>query len=118
MKHTLRNALMIAALLGLFTLIAYAATAPETVKFETKMGVITFSHKTHQSMEGVSCKTCHHTSEGAAVDKKCSDCHTDKAEGKRLSMKDAAHKLCKDCHKAKKKGPQAKCTDCHVKAPK
>lgn len=115
MKNTLRNTMMVLTLLGLFTLIAYAA-APDVMKFNAKLGTVTFTHKAHEGLEGMTCKTCHHTSEGTKVDQKCRDCHKDKAEGKTLSLKDAFHKQCKDCHKAKNKGPHAKCVDCHIKA--
>jgi uncharacterized paraquat-inducible protein A len=71
---------------------------------------VTFQHSSHKALD---CVQCHHK-DAAGKEQRCSACHTDKADGKRLELKEAFHKHCRDCHKAEKKGPQA-CNDCHKK---
>jgi hypothetical protein len=83
-------------------------------------GKVTFTHKKHVDMK-FDCEDA--TIPGRQYEtsgKLCKDCHKAKAEGKALSLKDAAHKDCKGCHeeaaKAKKPAGPTACTKCHVKA--
>ncbi len=113
-----RLALLVAGLFLVSTCVIAADIPADkaTIKFETKMGTVTFPHKAHAEKE--KCATCHHTTkEGEAV-KACTDCHG--KDPKAPKMQDAAHKLCKGCHEktvaAGKKAPNAKdCKSCHVK---
>ena len=83
-----------------------ANNGPAEVKFDTKMGAVTFGHADHQAAVA-DCTTCHHN----GIDNgSCRSCHDG---NKAPSFKDAAHKLCKDCHKDNA-GP-TKCKGCHVK---
>ena len=86
-----------------------------------KQGKVTFTHKKHAETLKIDCIKCHHTwKKGETSGKLCVDCHKATAEGKTLSMKDAAHKDCKGCHdeakKANKPAGPTGCTQCHVKA--
>ncbi len=113
-----RVALLVAGLF-LVSMCVMAADIPAdkaTIKFDTKMGTVTFPHKAHAERE--KCAVCHHTTkEGEAV-KACTDCHG--KDPKAPKMMDAAHKLCKGCHEktvaAGKKAPGKECKACHVKA--
>ncbi len=92
------------------------ATAPAgkvTIKEiqKTKPAVV-FDHKAHVDRAKGDCKACHHKDE-AGKEQGCSKCHGDKAEGKKVALKDAFHGTCKDCHK-KMNGP-TKCDGCHKK---
>ncbi|MCK5916155.1 MAG: cytochrome c3 family protein, partial [Deltaproteobacteria bacterium] len=71
-----------------------------------KKAPVTFSHAKHAA--GVpDCKTCHHTWDGKAAPKKCSECHTGRKSGEKINSKDAGHKKCKACHKDMKKAKKA-----------
>ena len=92
------------------------------IKFDTKMGTVTFGHKVHAGLEGVSCKSCHHTLEADATPQKCSSCHDAKTvKDGAPKLKDAVHNSCYGCHQEKvdagmKAGPLKKdCKACHVK---
>ena len=89
--------------------VAFADNGPATVKFDTKMGTITFDHAAHQA-QFKDCKTCHHKGVEAGA---CKTCHL-KKKTDAPKAKDAFHKQCKGCHKKMKKGP-TKCKACHVK---
>ncbi|MCD6429731.1 MAG: cytochrome c3 family protein [Deltaproteobacteria bacterium] len=83
-----------------------------------KKPAVVYNHEKH-SAATPDCKTCHHTWDGKDAPKKCSECHTAKKDGKKLSSKDALHKNCKGCHKTMKKagkktGPTS-CKKCHKK---
>jgi predicted CXXCH cytochrome family protein len=114
-----RLALLVAGLF-LVSMCVMAADIPAdkaTIKWETKMGTVTFPHKAHADRE--KCATCHHTTkEGEAV-KACGTCHGKEATDKAPKLQDAAHKLCKGCHEktvaAGKKAPGKDCKSCHVK---
>lgn len=101
----------ILVLLAVFAIVGSALVAiaadkgPAEVKYEVKMGTVTFDHAAHQG--ATDCATCHHTGEYAP----CKSCHDG---SKAPKAKDAYHKNCKDCHKKEKKGP-TKCKECHVK---
>jgi len=92
------------------------------VTFDVPYGKVKFTHKKHAETLKIDCLKCHHTwKKGETSGKLCKDCHKAKAEGKALSMKDAAHKDCRGCHdeakKAKKAAGPTGCTQCHVKSP-
>ncbi|NIA20263.1 MAG: cytochrome C [Xanthomonadaceae bacterium] len=78
---------------------------------------VTFEHAKHAKLE---CSKCHHKWDGKDDEPKaCGTCHKAKKEGKKLSVKNAAHKTCRGCHrtmkKAGKKTGPTKCSKCHVK---
>ena len=88
------------------TVVIAVATGPAEIKYEPKMGTVTFNHSDHQQL--TDCATCHHTGEYA----QCKSCHgVDQSAPK---AKNAYRKQCKDCHKEMKKGP-TKCKECHIK---
>ena len=96
-------------LITLFAICTFAiAAGPETVKYESKMGTVTFNHAAHATQIN-DCGICHHTDEKVA----CGTCHLAKT-GDAPKAKDAYHKQCKGCHKAEKAGP-TKCKACHIK---
>lgn len=102
-------------LLAVFAIVGSALVAvaadkgPAEVKFEVKMGTVTFPHHEHQEI--TDCVTCHHNGDAEKGAAACRSCHDGKKAPK---AKDAFHKVCKDCHKKEKKGP-TKCKECHVK---
>jgi len=91
------------------SMVALANNGPAEVKYDTKMGTITFNHASHQAAFK-DCATCHHKGLDAGS---CKTCHLAK-KGDAPKAKDAYHKQCKGCHKKMKKGP-TKCKECHVK---
>ncbi len=117
-----RVALLVAGLF-LVSMCVMAADIPAdkaTIKFDTKMGTVTFPHKAHAD-RGVKCADCHHGLKEGETPKACTTCHGKEAKDKTPKMMDAAHKLCKGCHEksvtAGKKAPDPKsCKSCHVKA--
>jgi len=111
----MKQTVMILAVLGMLGIFTSVALAADTITLPSKKGAVTFHHKAHQGYDKVTCKTCHHTMTGAKPDKMCKDCHLEKAEGKKLNLRDAYHKNCIGCHKSVKKGPQ-KCGECHAGA--
>ena len=93
----------------------FAATPPDKImigEIQKMKGPVPFDHKQHVAI-AKDCKSCHH-SDQPGQEQKCFACHKDKADGKKLSLKDAFHKQCMDCHKKEGKGP-IKCNDCHSK---
>lgn len=116
--------LFVFGLVGAWALAGSIPAGKETIKFEAKMGAVSFPHKAHAD-KGVSCVTCHHTSKEGEAPKGCGSegCHDAKeAKGKAAKLADAVHKNCWDCHDktaaaGKKSGPVKKdCKVCHVKA--
>jgi hypothetical protein len=75
-------------------------------------GPVPYDHKAHTA-KVKNCQECHHM-DAAGKEQRCSACHTDKTEAKKLSLKEAFHKKCKDCHAKDNKGP-TKCDGCHQK---
>jgi len=118
-----KKAVLLVAGLFLIGMLASAAEIPagkETIKFDTKMGTVTFPHKAHVE-KGAKCEDCHHAVKGMEAKNLCSDCHSaTEAKGNALKLKDAVHKTCGDCHAktvaAGKKAPGKECKACHVKA--
>ncbi len=99
---------LILLLLMMFTICTFAiANAPSEVKYESKMGTITFDHTNH-STQFTDCAVCHHT-EGEAA---CATCHG--VDTAIPTVKKAFHANCKACHKAEAAGP-TKCKECHIK---
>jgi hypothetical protein len=84
---------------------------PESVKFETDGGLVTFNHKDHISEDvGEPCITCHHEledtkgMEGLEREKSCRACHYERAD-KIPEFKDENHTryigaYCTECHGA------------------
>jgi len=102
----MKKFMLLLAMVTFVASLAYAADPPAEVKYETKMGTVTFSHPAHQG-KVPDCTTCHHKGLEAGA---CKTCHND---GAAVNAKKAYHGQCKDCH-AKEGGP-AGCKDCHVK---
>jgi len=92
----------------------------EIIYFDrSKMGVVTFMHKMHSTLEGVNCTTCHHTSRGAGQPEDCHNCHQPVPQGEVPESGTAFHTRCRGCHQytvdsGKKAGPVKKCTLCHI----
>lgn len=103
----MKKLLFVLILAAFAATVAIAAEGPAEVKFEAKMGTVTFNHAGHQ--ERVSdCTTCHHKGVDAGT---CKSCHgVDPAAPK---AKDAFHDQCKGCHQDK--GGPTGCKDCHKK---
>jgi DnaJ-class molecular chaperone len=117
-----RKVALLVAGLFLVSVCVMAADIPAdkaVIKLESKMGTITFPHKTHAD-HGAKCETCHHTSKPGETPKACTTCHGKEAKDKTPKMMDAAHKLCRACHEKAvaegKKAPGKECKSCHVKA--
>jgi hypothetical protein len=116
-----RLALLVAGMF-LVSMCVMAADIPagkETIKFDTKMGTVTFPHKAHVE-KGAKCEDCHHPVKGMEAKHLCSDCHSaTEAKGDVPKLADAVHKTCKGCHEksvaAGKKAPSKDCKSCHVK---
>jgi hypothetical protein len=112
-KAAVWTALVVAVLFAAGTVLA---APPEKVVLkgaaDAKKPAVTFTHKAHTE-KVKACAECHHK-DAAGAEQKCSKCHGDKTEGKKLSAKEAFHAQCKDCHVKEKKGP-TKCDDCHKK---
>ncbi len=98
--------LVVAAFAATVCVSVASAKMPSVVKYDTKLGTVTFDHGAHKSQ---GCKTCHHKGLSAGT---CKDCHG--VDDAAPSAKDAFHKQCKGCHKEMDKGP-TKCRECHVK---
>jgi cytochrome c553 len=110
-KAAFWTALVVAVVFAAGT--AFAAP-PDKVVFKAAKakGPVAFDHKEHGT-KVKECAACHHADK-AGAEQKCSKCHGDKTDGKKLSLKEAFHAQCKDCHKKDKKGPE-KCDGCHKK---
>ncbi len=120
MKKLISIILTVAFLTVFGAIYLIGADCPEKVTI-TKTGKskapVTFTHKAHADKFG--CKKCHHTWDEKSPVKKCTECHKDAADGKKLDAKTAFHNTCKGCHtdmskKGEKTGP-TKCADCHKK---
>lgn len=103
------------------------------IKFDTRIGIITFAHKKHADLSITKCTTCHHdlVPEGANPDthvvpenttvKACHECHLYKSKTP-AKAKTAFHSRCTGCHEytaagGQKAGPlKTKCKLCHVKS--
>ncbi len=111
---------------------AYAGTtAPADMMLVAPAGMqarkpdVPFSHTLH-AKQGLECKTCHHTWNGASEMRKCGSpgCHDQPGKKDGMSFYKAFHdsrseKSCVGCHKAAKKAGNIKaptsCRQCHVK---
>jgi cytochrome c553 len=103
----MKKLLLALMLVAFASTVAIAAEGPAEVKFDAKMGTVTFNHAGHQGTV-TDCTTCHHKGLEAGT---CKSCHgVDPAAPK---TKDAYHNLCKGCHD--KKGGPTGCKDCHKK---
>ncbi len=92
----------------------------EVIYFErSKMGIVTFMHKMHSTLEGVNCITCHHTVRGKDQPEDCHNCHQSEPQGDVPESGVAFHTRCRGCHQytvdaGKKAGPVKRCTLCHI----
>jgi len=90
------------------------------IKFESKLGAVTFNHQAHNDMTTTECSTCHHTYTGEGTVKICGDCHVKASKTAPSKMK-AFHLRCQGCHQytveqGDKAGPIKKeCKLCHIK---
>ncbi len=121
MKKGLISIGILAGFLLSLLMVTGAFAQKEEMTFDVSYGKVKFTHKSHIDKVKLECAKCHHTwKKGETSGKLCHECHKAKAEGKALSMKDAAHKDCKGCHdeakKANKPAGPTGCTQCHVKA--
>jgi hypothetical protein len=82
-----------------------------------------FRHDEHnEAAEIEECNECHHVyddngrlvEDESSEDQLCSDCHEEKASGRRPALMKAFHTNCKGCHQEKKNGP-VMCGQCHVR---
>ncbi|MBN2332870.1 MAG: cytochrome c3 family protein [Deltaproteobacteria bacterium] len=94
-----------------------APTDVLVIKADTmKKPPVPFEHAKHAAYD---CTKCHHTYKGEGAIQKCTACHKDAKDGKKLDIKEAAHQTCCGCHRDMKKagektGPTP-CTGCHKK---
>jgi hypothetical protein len=121
MKKRMLSMAILAGFVLSILMVTGAFAQKDEMTFDVPYGKVKFTHKKHTDAIK-DCLKCHHTwKKGETSGKLCKDCHKAKAEGKTLSMKDAAHKDCKGCHdeakKAKKTAGPTGCTQCHVKPP-
>ena len=93
----------------------------EIIRFETKLGIVTFAHKNHAGLSITICSTCHHKiAPGDTVVKPCHEFHHHKSKDV-LKTSKALHARCKGCHEytaagGQKAGPlKQKCRLCHIK---
>ena len=111
-KIAILTALAVALVFGIGVALAAPPDKMVIKEMQKVKGPVAFDHKAHAAL-AKDCKACHHA-DAAGKEQKCSKCHADKTEGKKLSLKEAFHKMCKDCHTKMAKGP-AKCDECHQK---
>ena len=121
MKKRMLSMAILAGFVLSILMVTGAFAQKDEMTFDVPYGKVKFTHKKHADAIK-DCLKCHHTwKKGETSGKLCKDCHKAKAEGKALSMKDAAHKDCKGCHDEAKKGNKPAgptgCTQCHVKPP-
>ena len=121
MKKRMLSMAILAGFVLSILMVTGAFAQKDEVTFDVSYGKVKFTHKKHADAIK-DCLKCHHTwKKGETSGKLCKECHKAKAEGKALSMKDAAHKDCKGCHdeakKANKPAGPTGCTQCHVKPP-
>ena len=107
-KIAVLTALAVALVFGLG--VAFAAPPDKMVikEIQKVKGPVHFDHKAHTGV-AKNCQACHHA-DAAGKEQKCSKCHTDKTDGKKLSLKDAFHKQCKDCHTKRPRVPPSATT--------
>ncbi len=117
----MRRLAFLVAGLFLVSMCVMAADVPAdkaTIKFDSKIGTITFSHQAHSTY--AKCEECHHGMKADETAKSCGACHGKEAKGAVAKLSDAAHKSCRGCHEkaiaAGKKAPGKECKACHVKA--
>ena len=147
-KRSLGVMLIIALAASLFLVAGINAgtKAPDEIQlnapYKHTKGIVTFTHKKHNTDFKIACGECHHDDKGKALTdlkegdevKKCFECHNKPGkpkgkeakgmskEEKRAYLANAMHDNCNGCHKKykndkTKKAPQ-KCTDCHPKEKK
>ena len=84
---------------------SFGKSADGASPMKSRLGVVRFSHKTHDAM-GLKCVKCHHKKANPGRVKQCASCHVGD------NGYNTMHGLCVDCHIEKKDGPQ-KCKECH-----
>jgi len=142
-KSMIVLAVAVLSVVFLFAMVNATQQAADTMTMESQVftkhtkGLVTFSHKKHNTDYKLPCTECHHAytdgkntwKEGDAV-QKCDACHTEAkaptgADAPKLSPAEkiqkyyfsAIHENCVGCHKALKKeakptGPTS-CKECH-----
>ena len=93
----------------------------KVIKFETRLGIVTFAHEKHAGLSIAECTTCHHKLGPAdTAVKPCHECHQHKSK-EPAKAKKAFHARCTGCHEytvadGHKAGPlKKKCKLCHIK---
>lgn len=91
------------------------------IKFQTKLGIVTFAHEKHAELSITECITCHHKQQADDTEvKACHACHQHK-KTEFIKARLAFHDRCTGCHEyTTKMGQQAgplkrKCKLCHIK---
>jgi hypothetical protein len=90
------------------------------IRFDTRLGTVTFDHRRHADLSFTECSTCHHTWEAGETIKPCHACHEHKGVDSPVA-KTAFHTRCIGCHEyttgqGDPAGPVKKeCKLCHVK---
>ena len=118
----------IVALLFIFagSVMAACLTIPDdktVIRFDSKLGDVTFAHQKHADLGMTECKTCHHKHQPTdEVMQPCHDCHKHKAKDPEPpKTRTALHTRCIGCHEytvshGEEAGPlKKKCKLCHVK---
>jgi hypothetical protein len=125
-RKVMRTLLTMLVLLGCASVMGAEQIPPdkEIIYFDkSKMGIVTFMHKMHSTLESVNCTTCHHTSRGKGQPEDCHNCHQPEPQEDVPESVVAFHTRCRGCHQytvdsGKKAGPVKKCTLCHIPPPK
>ena len=105
---------------------AQCITIPEekkVIRFDSKLGDVTFAHQKHANLSITKCTTCHHKSQPSdTVMQPCRECHKHNAgDADPPKTKTALHTRCIGCHEytiasGVPAGPvKKKCKLCHVK---
>ena len=123
----MRVSVFAVCLLALITgnLMAECITIPEekkVIRFDSKLGDVTFAHLKHANLSITKCTTCHHKSQpGDHVMIPCHECHKHSAaDDGPPKTKTALHTRCIGCHEytvasGVPAGPvKKKCKLCHA----
>ena len=89
-KIAVLTALAVALVFGIGVAVAAPPDKMVIKEIQKVKGPVAFDHKAHAAL-AKDCKACHHA-DAAGKEQKCSKCHADKTDGKKLSLKEAFHK--------------------------
>jgi hypothetical protein len=88
------------------------------ITLQALVGPVTFAHRAHAALDGVTCQTCHHKTEAGQTPAACGTCH---AKDGQPNRQDAMHGNCAGCHDKTEgeTGPKtADCIGCHIQPAK